>query len=185
MAWHWKKQEAGDIPQKQSLIQWYTDTVAQAESLHNLQQAATGIGLCVNPNHFFIWHAPEKGGLLHIPWQQHFLYRHDVNLRISEAWAAMNRLSAIWKTTLVENVKCIFFLNHCFIRAAVWMHYMDTNKGLEKRLIQGCSLLLWICPGSSTLLSSSYISYIYISPKSFEKEEQGLRHTAGAEKMNL
>ena len=51
----------------------------------------------------------------------------DINTRLAKAWAAIDRVSVIWKSNLTDKIKRTFFPSSCRVDTAVWMHYMDDN----------------------------------------------------------
>ena len=50
----------------------------------------------------------------------------DIKTRLAKAWAAIDRLSVIWKSDLTNKMKQ-FFLRSGRLDTAICMHYMDVN----------------------------------------------------------
>ena len=48
----------------------------------------------------------------------------DINTRLTKAWAAIDRLSVTWKTSLTNKIKCIFPSSGS-INTAIWINHMD------------------------------------------------------------
>ena len=95
-----------------------TKTPAQAESqLYSLEQAAKGIGLCVNSNKTKFICFKQDGTIFTLNKSQnlviHFTYlgnnisstESDINTFIGKAWTAINSLSTIWKSNLPDKIK--------------------------------------------------------------------------------
>ena len=66
---------------------------------------------------------------------------NDINMRITKAWTAINRLSVIWKSDISDKIKRIFFRSSVRVNTAVWMHHMDA-KHMEKKLDSNCTRML-------------------------------------------
>ena len=57
-----------------------------------------------------------------------------IDMRLTKAWTAMNRLSIIWKSDQSDKIKRSFFQAAIGrIDTAIWMHYMDSNKNGWRR----------------------------------------------------
>ena len=52
---------------------------------------------------------------------------NDIDTRLTKALTAINRLSIIWKSDLIDKMKR-FLPGSWRIDTAVWMHYLDANK---------------------------------------------------------
>ena len=99
------------------------NTPPQPESLlHSLEQTASGIGLHLNADKTVYMFFDQKehistlnGGSLKLV--DKFLYlgssisstESDINMRLSKACTAINRLSIIQKSDLSNKIKCNFF----------------------------------------------------------------------------
>ena len=46
----------------------------------------------------------------------------DINMQLTKAWTAIDKLLIVWKSNLTDKMK------HSFFQAAVWMHHLDANK---------------------------------------------------------
>ena len=124
---------ANDIP----LI---ANTPAQTESLlHSLEWAAGGIGLHVNADktEYMCFNqrgdiSTLKGGPLKLVDKFTYLgssissIKNNSNTQLAKAWTAINRLSVIWKSDLINKIKQ-FFPSSDRVNTAIWMHHMDTN----------------------------------------------------------
>ena len=59
---------------------------------------------------------------------------NDINMRLTKAWTAINRLSIIWKSDLTDKMKCSFFqaavISILLYGCTTWM----LTKQLEKKL---------------------------------------------------
>ena len=113
------------------------NTPNQAETLlHSLERAAAGIALHVNAHKTEYMCYNQTGDISTLDGTplklvDKFTYRgssvssteKDIDTRLTKAWTAINRLSIIWKSDLIDKMKRSFFQT-----AAVWMHYMDANK---------------------------------------------------------
>ena len=54
--------------------------------------------------------------------------KNDIDMRLTKAWTAINRLSIIWKSDLTNKMKRSFFQAAVTSDTAIWVHYVDTNK---------------------------------------------------------
>ena len=102
----------------------YTDDIAllantpnQAKTLlHSLEQAAAGIGFYVNAHKTEYMCYNQTGDISTLV--DKFTYlgssisstEKDIDIRLTKAWTAINRLSIIWKSDLADKMKCSFFL---------------------------------------------------------------------------
>ena len=108
----------------------YTDDIAilanapaQAETLlQSLEQAIAGIGLQVNAHktEFMCFNQTDVISTLNgstLKLADKFTYvgssvsstKTDINIRLANAWTAIDRLSVIWKSDLTDKMKCSFF----------------------------------------------------------------------------
>ena len=99
------------------------NTPPQAETLlHSLERVASGTGLHVNTDktEYKRFHqkgniSTLKGGPLKLV--DKFTYlgssisstENDINTWLAKAWTAIDRLLVIWKSDLIDKIKCIFF----------------------------------------------------------------------------
>ena len=51
----------------------------------------------------------------------------DIDVRLTKAWTAIDRLSIIWKSDLTDKMKP-FLPGSGSVDTAVWMHYLDASK---------------------------------------------------------
>ena len=111
--------------------------------LHSLEWAAAGIGLYVNAHKMEYMSYNQMGDISTLDGTplklvDKFTYlgssitstEKDIDTRLTKAWAAINRLSIIWKSDLTDKMKCSFF------QAAVTsiLLYGCTTRTLTKRL---------------------------------------------------
>ena len=125
-----------------------TNTLAQAESLlHSLEQAARGVGLYVNTEKTEFMCYNQDGAIDSLSGKSlkmvdHFIYlgsnisntESDVNIHIGKTWAAMDKISIIWKCNLPEHMKRNFFQA---IVVSVLLYGCTTwtlTKRIEKKL---------------------------------------------------
>ena len=120
------------------------NTPNQAETLlHSLERAAAGIGLHGNAHKTEFMCFNQKGDISTLDGTSlnlvdKFTYlgssvswtEKDIDTRLTKAWAAIDRLSIIWKSDLTDKMKCSFF------QAAVVsiLLYGCTTWTLTKRL---------------------------------------------------
>ena len=138
------------MPDRKSLLLklensfWLANTPNQAETLlHSLERAAAGIGLHVNAHKTEFMCFNQKGDISTLDGTSlrlvdKFTYlgssisstEKDIDTRLTKAWAAIDRLSIIWKSNLTDKMKRSFF------QAAVVsiLLYGCTTRTLTKRL---------------------------------------------------
>ena len=99
------------------------NTPNQAETLlHSLERATTGIGLYVNAHKTEYMCFNQAGGILTLEGTSlklvdKFTYlgssvsstEKDIDMQLTKAWTAINKLSIIWKSDLTDKMKCSFF----------------------------------------------------------------------------
>ena len=115
--------------------------------LHQLEQAASEIGLCINAKktEFICYNQHHSGSIKllnndNIKAVEEFTYlgsniastKRDVQIRLGKAWSALNKLNTIWKSSLPKKLKINFF------RATVEsvLVYGSTSWTLTKSLEQ-------------------------------------------------
>ena len=120
------------------------NTPKQAQTLlHSLERAAAGIGLHVNAHEMVYMWFNITGGISTLngsPLEQvdKFTYlgssvsstKSDINTRLAKAWAAIDRLSIIWKSDLIDKMKRSFF--HAAVVSILL--YACTTWTLTKRM---------------------------------------------------
>ena len=120
---------------------------APAESetlLHSLERAAVGIGLHVKMEYMCFNQSSDITTLndSSLKVVDKFTYlgnsvfstETDMNMRLAKAWAAIDRLSVIWKSDLTDKMKCSLFLAAA---VSVLLHGCTTwtlTKRMEKKL---------------------------------------------------
>ena len=142
----------------------YADNIAllanaptQAETLlHSLEWTAADIGLHVNAYKTEYMCFNQRGDISTLNGSslklvEKFTYlgsntssiETDINTWLAKAWAAIDRLSIIWKSYLTDNIK------HSFFQAAVvsillygWITWMLTKR-MEKKLDGNYTRILW------------------------------------------
>ena len=99
------------------------NTPNQAKTLlHSLERAVTGIGLHVNAHKTEYMCYNQTGDITTLDGASlklvdRFAYlgssisstKKDIDTRITKAWAAIDRLSIIWKSDLTDKMECSFF----------------------------------------------------------------------------
>ena len=122
------------------MTEFFVNSPAQAKSLlHSLERVAGGIGLHVNvvKTEYMCFNqrgdiSTLKDGPLKLV--DKFTYlgssisstENDINMWLTKAWTAIDRLSVIWKSDLTNKIKQ-FFPSSGHVDIAVWMHHMDAN----------------------------------------------------------
>ena len=121
------------------------NTPAQAKTLvHNLEQAAAGIGLHVNTDKTEYMCFNQRGNISTLNGSSlklvdKFTYlgssvssaEIDINTRLAKAWTAIERLLTIWKADLTDKIKCSFF--QAAVVSILLYRWMLT-KHIEKKL---------------------------------------------------
>ena len=121
----------------------YTDDIAllanapaEAESLlYSLEQVTAGIGLHANAHKTeYIYQTGDISTLNSnsLKLVNKFTYlgssvqstATDINMWLAKAWTAIDRLSVIWKSNLINKIK---LSSSGRVDTAVWMHYIDAN----------------------------------------------------------
>ena len=111
---------------------------AQGETLlHSLEQAAAGIGLNINAHKMENMCFNQTGDIStlnssSLKLVDKFTYlgssvsstETDIDMRLTKAWTAINRLSVIWKSDLTDKMKHSFFPSSNRVDTAIWMHSM-------------------------------------------------------------
>ena len=131
------------------------NTPAQAKTLlHSLEQAAGGIGLHVNTDKTESMYFNQRGKISTLNGSslklvEKFAYlgssvsstEKNINMRVAKAWAAINRLSIVWKSDLTNKIKCSFFqaavISMLLYGCTTWM----LTKHIEKKLDSNYSKL--------------------------------------------
>ena len=124
------------------------NTPAQAETLlHSLEQAAAGIGLYVNAHKMEYICFNQTGDVSTLNGSplkpiDKFTYlgssvsstETDINTQLAKAWAAIDKLSVIWKSDLTDKMKRSFFQT---VVESILLHRCTTwtlTKCMEKKL---------------------------------------------------
>ena len=117
------------------------NTPNQAKTLlHSLEWAAAGIGLHANAHKTEYMCFNQTGDIstqdgTSLKLVDNFTYlgssvsstEKDINMRLTKAWTAIDKLSIIWKSDLTDKMKQ-FLPGSGHVNTAVWMHYLDANK---------------------------------------------------------
>ena len=124
------------------------NTPNQAETLlHSLERAAAGIGLHVNARKTEFMCFNQKGDIstldgTSLKLDDKFTYlgssvsstKKDIDIRLTKAWSAIDRLSIIWKSNLTDKMKRSFFqavdVSKLLYGCTTW----TLTKRLEKKL---------------------------------------------------
>ena len=116
------------------------NTHAQTETLlHSLKPAAAGRGLHVNADKTEYMCFNQRGDISTLNGSSlklvdKFTYqgssvsstKTDINTWLAKVWAAIERLSAIWKSNLTHKINLSFFQAAVVsILLYIWIHYMD------------------------------------------------------------
>ena len=121
-----------------------------------MEQAATGIGLHVNAHKTEYMCYNQTGdistlGGTSLKLVDKFTYlgssvsltEKDINMWLTKAWTAINRLSIIWRSDLTDKMKCSFFqaavISILLYGCTTWM----LTKRLEKKLDGNYTRMLW------------------------------------------
>ena len=118
------------------------DTPNQAETLLlSLERAAAGIGLQVNAHKTEYMCFNQTGDIstlegTSLKMIDKFTYlessvpstEKDIDMRLTKAWTAIDKLSIIWKSDLIDKMKRSFFQAVVVSDVAVWMHHLDAKK---------------------------------------------------------
>ena len=168
---------------------------AQAESLlHSLEWAVAGTGLRVNRDRTEYMCFNQRGDIStligsSLKLVDKFTYLRssvsstetDINMRLTKAWTAIDRLLVIWKSDLTDKIKQSFFqaavMSILLYRCTTW----TLTKCMEKK---ECSEQYWTSPGGSTQLSSSCMATYHPSQKLSKLDEPDMRDTAGEVEKN-
>ena len=104
-------------------IMLLANTPTQAEILlHNLEQAAAGMGLHVNAHKTEYMCFNQRGDISTLKGGSLILVdkftnlgssvsstEKDINTQLAKAWTAIDWLSVIWKSDLTDKIECSFF----------------------------------------------------------------------------
>ena len=176
------------------------NTPAQAESLlHNLERAASCIGLHVNADKKKYKWFNERGDnftLNGCPLKlvDTFTYlgssvtstENDINTRLAEAGTAIDRLSIIWKSDMTDKIKRSFFqaavmsiLQYGFTK---WM--LSVWRKSLTAITQECCEQYWTSPGGNMPQNSSYKATCHPLRKLSKLDQPDMRETAGEVRTN-
>ena len=183
-----QRKEAEDTPAKTITDANYADDIAilantpnQAKTLlHRLERAATGIGLHVNAHKMEYMCYNQTGYISTLDGTplklvDKFTYlgssvsstEKDINMRLTMAWTAINRLSIIWKSNLTNKMKRSFFQAAVVLillyGCTIWM----LTKQLEKKL------------DGNTPQNTNYTATCLLSWKLYKLDEPDMQDTAG------
>ena len=117
------------------------NTTARAETqLHSLEQAAAGIGLHVNAHKTEYMCFNQTGDISTLNGSSlklvdKFTYlgssvsstETGINMWLAKVLKAIDKLSVIWKSDLIDKMKPTFFSSSGHVDTAIWMHYIDAN----------------------------------------------------------
>ena len=76
-----------------------------------------------------VWKTREFDNIL----LQHCNAVYNQNTQLAKTWTTIDRVSIVCKSNLTDKIKCSFFPSSGCIDIAVWIHYMDTTKRMEKK----------------------------------------------------
>ena len=159
------------------------NTPNQAETLlHSLEQTAAGIGLHVNPNKNEYMRFNQTGDIstldgTSLKLVDKFTYLGSsvsstekyIDTRLTKAWTAIDKLSIIWKSDLIDKMKRCFF--HSAVVSKLLYGYITwtLTKRLEKKLDCNYTRMLW------AILNKSW-KFDYWSIVNIAATEVGLYH---------
>ena len=124
------------------------NTPAQVETLlHSLERAASGIGIYINAHKTEYLSFNQTDGISTLNGSSlklvdKFTYlgssvsssEKDIDTQLTKAWAAIDKLSVIWKSGLTDKMKCSFFqavvVSILLYGCTTWM----VTKRLKKKL---------------------------------------------------
>ena len=129
------------------------NTPAQAETLlHSLKQAAAGIGFHINAHKMEYMCFNQTGDISTLNSSPLKLVdkfssvsstETDINMRLAKAWAAIDKLSVIWKSDLTDKMKRSFFqaavVSILLYGCTTW----TLAKRMEKKLDTNYTRMLW------------------------------------------
>ena len=118
------------------------NTTVQAETLlRSVERSATGIGLHVNAHKTEHMYFNKTGNIstlggnsLKLCYKFSYLgssissTEANIDMRLTKAWTAIDKLPVIWKSDLNDRMKRSFFFQAVVVLILLWMHYMDPNK---------------------------------------------------------
>ena len=124
------------------------NTPNQAETLlHSLERTATGIGLHVNAHKTEYMCYKQTGDITTLDGTplklvDKFTYlgssvsltEKDIDMRLTKAWTAIDRLLIIWKSDLTDKMKCSFFQAAVVLILLYGCTTWTLTKRLEKKL---------------------------------------------------
>ena len=126
-------------------LQSNTPTLA-VSLLHSLERAADGIGLHVNADKTEYLCFNRRGNISTLNWRylklvDKFPYlgsrvsstKNDISTWLAKAWTVIDRISVIWKSDLLDEIKCSFFPSSGRVNTSVWMHYMDADLAYREK----------------------------------------------------
>ena len=151
-----KREEADDRYPAQTITDTYyadglallANTPTQADSLVlSLEQAAGGIGLCLNTDQTEFMCFNQKGDIStlnggSLKSVNKFMHlrrsisstENDINMQLAKAWTAIDSLSIIWKSNLSDEIKRNFFqaviVSILLYRCTIW----TLTSCIEKKL---------------------------------------------------
>ena len=56
-----------------------------------------------------------------------------INSLLAKTWTTSDRLSVIWKSDLIDKIKCNFFPRSGHVDTVIGMHYMDPNQTYREK----------------------------------------------------
>ena len=202
------QKKAEGTPQKQlPTPTTYTDDIAllvntpnQAETLlHSLERAAAGIGLHVNAQKTEFMCFNQKGDIstldgTSLKLVDKFTYlgssasstEKDIVTWLTKAWTAIDRLSIIWKSNLIDKMKSSFFQAAVVLILLYGCTTWTLTKRLEKKLDGNYTRML------RAILNRSWQQhptrrqlYGHLRPitKTYKLDEADMLDTAGEAKM--
>ena len=193
---NWK---GGQMRMVQEVKIWpYADDIAilantpnQDETLlHSLERAAANISLHVNAQKKESMCYNQTGDITTLKLLEKFTYlgssvastEKDIDTRLTKAWAAIYRLSIIWKSDLTDKMKRSFFqaavVSILLYGCTTW----TLTKRLEKKLDRNYTRMLeqyWTSPGGNTPQGTNYTATCLPSRKLSKLAEPDMQDTAG------
>ena len=181
------------------------NTPSQAESLlHSLERVAAAIGLHINIDNTKYMCLNQRGGISTLNGSSQklvdkFTYQassvssteKDINTLLAKAWTAIERLSVILKSDLIDKINHSFFqvavVSILLYRCTIW----TLTKRMEKKLNGNYTRMLravlnksWKQPSPSPQKNNSHTATYHPSRKLSKLDEPYMQDTAGEVRMN-
>ena len=171
------------------------NTPNQAETLlHSLERAAAGIGLHVNAQKTEYMCYSQTGNIstlggTSLKLVDKFTYlgrsvsstEKDINSQLTKGWAAIDRLSIIWRSDLTGKMKRSFFQAAVVTILLYGCTTLTLNSWRKSwtAITQECWEQYWASPGGNTPRGTNYTATCLPSRKLSKLDEPDMQDTAG------